>query len=524
MFINHHLKISKESIKYVSLILTLLIMLLSISGALISCNANNPKGTDNSGGDNNAATTQNPDENAGAQENTTQEKILPNLPEDVNYNGYVFTVLSHREESDDWLEPDPREIVSEEETGDPINDAVYKRNSVLKDKYNIDFKLVTNTDEKSLLSKAVKAGDDIYDAVMMFNNNIPGIVPANLLTEISKLPYIDLSKPWWDPAVNSMSIAHKNYLLGGDILILDNEATNALLFNKDLMASLGIELPYKMVTDGKWTMDKLNEYVKGASSDLNGDGQMLPLDDRWGFVTFNDTLHALLVSGGGAFAVKDENDIPYMDLASQKNIAISEKAMDIMYNKTDVLNIQSDISNAGTANANWFAAYHGAFEENRALFMWVRMRVVEKFRGMEANFGIIPLPKFEESQDKYYSVVNPYTGILLGVPKSVQDLDRASIILEAMAAEARYTIQPAYYDVVLQRKFARDEESSEMLDIIFNSRVYDIGAVYSFGNVFMDYIALCNKSNRDLVSYYEKKIGAMDKAITKLVDMIETMD
>jgi len=151
------------------------------------------------------------------------------------------------------------------------------------------------------------------------------------------------------------------------------------------------------------------------------------------------------------------------------------------------------------------------------------MRVVEKFRGMEANFGIVPLPKFDEAQTQYYSVVNPYTGVLLGVPKSVQDLERTSIILEAMAAESRYTLQPAYYDVVLQRKYTRDDESQEMLDIIFGNRIYDIGAVYSFGNVFLDFIALCNKSNRDVVSYYDKKSGAMQKAIDKLVALIDTM-
>jgi len=143
---------------------------------------------------------------------------------------------------------------------------------------------------------------------------------------------------------------------------------------------------------------------------------------------------------------------------------------------------------------------------------------------MEANFGILPLPKFDEDQKNYYSVVNPYTGVMLGVPKSASELERVSIILEAMCAESKYTLQPAYYDIVLQRKYTRDEESSEMLDIIFNSRVYDIGSVYSFGNVFLDYIALCNKSDRNVVSYYEKKMGAMERAIDKVVDTFQSMD
>jgi ABC-type glycerol-3-phosphate transport system substrate-binding protein len=379
--------------------------------------------------------------------------------------------------------------------------------------------MVSNTDEKSMLSKAVKAGDDTYDAVVMYNNNVPGIVTSDLLTETSKLTYIDRSKPWWDPAVNALSIAHKNFLMGGDILLLDKQATNALLFNKDLMANLGLDLPYDTVNQGKWTMDALNDMIKNAASDLNGDGVMMPDDDRWGFVAFNDTLQALLVSGGGALAEKDDSDIPYMTLTTDHNLAVISKAMDIMYNKQYVLNIQADVSNSN----NWTASFLNAFQENRALFEWVRIRTVENYRGMDANFGIVPLPKYDETQANYYSVVNSYTGALLGVPKSAANLDRVSIVLEAMAAESRYTVQPAYYDIVLQRKYTRDDESQEMLDIIFNSKVYDIGAAYSFGSVFTDFISLCNKSDRDVVSYYDKKSAKMQADIDKVVNTIQSM-
>jgi hypothetical protein len=395
---------------------------------------------------------------------------------------------------------------------------------VIKEKYSMDLKMVTTIDEKSMLQKSIRADDSLYDAVLMLGDKISAIVPANLLTEVSRLPYLDLDKPWWDKAVTSMSVAGKNYLLGGDMLILDNEATNAILFNKDIMVTLGLELPYKTVKEGKWTLDKLSELTKGASADLNGDGLMEANDDRWGFVTFNDALHALLVGGGGALARKDDNDIPYMTVAESKNVSINDKAMDIMYNEKDVVNIQTALKDFGP---NWiygFQAYHGAFLDDRALFIWVRMRVVEKFRGMESNFGILPMPKYDEMQPNYYSAVNPWSCALLGIPQNAQDLEKISIILEALAAESRYTVQPAYYDIVLQRKFTRDEESAEMLDIIFTSRVYDIGAIYSFGNVFLDYIGLCQKSDRNVTSYYEKKSPSMETAISKLVDMIKSMD
>jgi len=495
--------------KIISLVLILTIM----AGILISCGGNPASGNTDKTNSNDKNNTSAAGDNQTVAENTTQGRIEPNLPE-KDFEGYTFTFFAHRiDYAGDWIgDGDPRELVANEENGEPINDAVYRRNRTIEDKYNITIKMVTNSNDSATLKKAVSSGDSTYDAAVIFNNLVPSVVTAGLLVNTDKLSYIDLSKPWWDPAVNAMSIDHKNYLMSGDLLILDNEATNVLLFNKDLMANLGIDLPYNLVKEGKWTMDKLNEMVKGAAKDLNGDGVM-DSTDQWGFGTFNDTLHAFLVSGGGALAVKDANDIPYMDFTSQRNLLVLDKAMNLLYNTEYVVNQQSK---------NGFDT-HKAFQENRIVFLWGRMHLVEYYRAMESNFGIVPLPKYDESQDKYYSLVNPYTGVLLGVPGSSSDLDRTSIILEALSAESKYTLQPAYYNVVLQGKYVRDDESAEMLDIIFGSRVYDIGAVYSFGSVFNDFNNLAATNDRNITSYYDKKSGAMQKAIDKVVTAFQSM-
>jgi len=502
-------------------IISVLLVLAMLAGMLISCGDKNAA---KDGGDNSTTNAPAGEQTPAVEQTTAAERILPDLP-DETFNGYVFTFLTHSDGGDDWPALNPLEIVAEMQDGkevqnsEPVNDAVYQRNLTIKEKYKIDIKMINMTDEKSAMNKAVKSGESIYDAVVIFNNNVQGVVTAGLLMNVSNLRHIDLSKPWWDPAVNAMSIDRKNYLLGGDLLLLDNEATNALLFNKDILANLGKEMPYNLVKSGKWTMDVFNEYIKDASSDLNGDGKITPENDRWGFVAFNDTLHALLVAGGGTLALKDENDLPYMDFTSPRNISVFEKITEIMYNKNDVLNVQSD-----TPSDKWSAIFYGSFEEGRALFQWVRMRAVEKYRGMEAPFGILPMPKFDENQENYCSAVNAWSGVLLGVPINAAEPDRVSIILEAMAAESRYTVQPAYYDIVLQRKYVRDDESSEMLDIIFNTRVYDIGAVYSFAGVFAGFISLCGKSDTNIVSYYDKNISKMEKAIEKVVKVFQEME
>jgi len=487
-----------------------------ITGILISC------GEAQSGNQDNPAITADPF--GGVHPDVPEEpaRIEPDLPADLDFGGYTFTFLSHRQDNAgwDWLESDPREIISEEETGEPINDSVFRRNATLQAQYNFELDMLTNTDEVGLLRRTVNAGDDIYDAVIIFNNNVPGAVQNDLLIDVEKFIYIDQSKPWWDPAANDMSIAGRSFLLAGDLLILDNEATNALIFNKDMMRDMGLDLPYAAALEGRWTMDMLYDIVRDAGRDLNGDGQITWQDDQFGLVTFNDTIQAFLVGGGGALATKNDEDIPFIDLASEKNLAIFEKAMNLMYLDTNpsVLNVQSIDSSL------WMPVYYGTFEENRALFMWIRMRVVEVFRGMDADFGIMPMPKFDENQENYRSLVNPYTGVMLGIPKTVNELDRTGMILEAISAESRYTLQPAYYEVALQRKFARDEESADMLDIIFSTRVYDIGGVYSFGNIFGDILNIASREDRNIISFFERREAAMQTAIDRLVDRIESMD
>jgi hypothetical protein len=482
---------------------------------IASCgDSDSPGNAENNNISNNDENIPNAENNQNdAEEDTAPPRIDPNLPE-KDFEGYTFTFLAHNiDYAGDWTHDVPAELVAEEETGDIIVDAVYRRNMTIKERYNINFEVIPSFDERAALRRAVNAGDDIYDAVVMKNDRVPGIVTGNLLVKTDYLPFIDLSQPWWDPAVNALSIANKNYLMGGDLLILDNAATNGLLFSKDLIRDLGLELPYDTVKEGKWTFDRLHEMIRNAAADLTGDGTM-GQDDRWGLGVFNDTMHAFLVGGGGTFASKDENDIPFMDFASQRNLAVLDRAMDILYNQDYVTNQQiPDGLNIRLI-----------FAENRLLFTWGRMHLLEYFRGIDTDFGVVPIPKFDENQQNYHSLVNPFTGVLLGVPKSVDDLEMVSIILEALAAESRYTLQPAYYDVALQRKYIRDEESSEMLDIIFGSRVYDIGGMYSFGDITGDFNALVSRFDRNIVSYYERRSGSMENAINRIVGIFEDMD
>jgi len=425
------------------------------------------------------------------------EKILPELPEHIDFNGYVFNFLTHEDYT--------RELHAAEEIGDIINDSVYIRNTRVEDNYNIEIKTETCDDEFIILRRIVVSADDLFGAVLLRNSNIFAAVTRGLLHNTAKLPYIDLDKPWWDPAVSALSVGGKNFVLGGDMLLSDKAATSAILFNKALIQDYGLEKPFNLVKEGKWTMDKFSEYIIHASTDLNGDGKMTPFDDRFGLVCFDDTLHSLFVSGDGTLAGKDADDLPFMDFVSIDGLNVLDKVMGIMYNKNFVLNAQN------------IDEYNSAFEEYRALFMAGTLKDVERFRRMEPDFGILPLPKFDETQERYRSAVSPVTGALLGVPIIADNAGRTGIILEAMAAESRYMLLPAYYENLLMTKFYRDEESAEMLDIIFDNKIYDPGAVYNFGDLYSKFIDLASASNKNVVSFYDSISNDIYRNIDRLI-------
>jgi len=97
-------------------------------------------------------------------------------------------------------------------------------------------------------------------------------------------------------------------------------------------------------------------------------------------------------------------------------------------------------------------------------------------------------------------------------------------ILEALSAESKYTLRPAYYDVTLKTKMARDEDSSDMLDIIFRNRVWDIGEISNFGDFGWQLIALSMKNDSNIASLFEKRQGAMQKDIDKAIGKFEALD
>ena len=69
------------------------------------------------------------------------------------------------------------------------------------------------------------------------------------------------------------------------------------------------------------------------------------------------------------------------------------------------------------------------------------------------------------------------------MPKTNTDLEMTGHVLEAMGYYSQQILTPAFIDTTVRHKALRDEDSSNMLNLIFENRVYDIANIYDFGGV-----------------------------------------
>ena len=140
---------------------------------------------------------------------------------------------------------------------------------------------------------------------------------------------------------------------------------------------------------------------------------------------------------------------------------------------------------------------------------------------MEANFGILPLPKYDESQEQYFSTMQYNNATVMCVPQTATNLERTGAVLEAWAAESVDTLTVAYYEITLKGKYSRDDESTAMLDLIFSTRVIDQGMLFNWSGVQDFFQGFSVRKNLDFTSQYERSEPRWITSIEKTVESIE---
>ena len=342
------------------------------------------------------------------------------------------------------------------------------------------------------ISTDVNAGDCNFDLALIAGYDVSVLAYSGFLYDMNSVPGIDLTKSWWDQKANkSLSVNGVLFFTTGEITVSDNNAAFVIMFNKELLAAYELEDPYQLVYDGNWTLDKFAQLCKTVTEDLNQDGVM-DENDRFGLLVWDDSVVGIVNAAGQQCCTIAENGMIELTLYIETTVAALEKYFSIAYDTQYAFTYQRKSASEQTL----WAGNHG-------LFWTTWMGIIPQFREMESDFGILPYPKLNETQDAYYTTVAPYNSQFICVPLIQNDLERTGMITEALAYYGKQIVTPAYYDVNLIGQNTRDEESADMLDIIFDSLVFDIGYYYQIGPYNKQLIYMVRAYNTNFTSMYD---------------------
>jgi hypothetical protein len=426
-------------------------------------------------------------------ENRTDEQEISDYTSDLHiedYDGYEFRILIRPGQTKDQY--------VEEGSSDPIEDAVYKRNKLVEEMFNIEIIATesSNSNAETDALNPILAGDDAYDAIFSHTGAAFQYTTKGAVLNAHEIDSIHLDKPWWSrDIVENCTLNGNLYVLDGDISLHRLQNAMCMFFNKNIFDELGLEYPYELVELGEWTFDEFEELVKQGAKDLDGDGVMTPENDRFGFLSgqWNAPINCIY-TGGQRIYSKNEEGILELSLNTSKTVDIYDSYFDLL--STDACFLRNNL-----------AKYSGPdiFTSGRAMFADGSMGQAKSKRSMEDDFGILPYPKYD-FEDEYASVVNGFAHLLV-IPVTVEDESRTGAIIEALCAIGSRDVVPVFYDQSLKTKFTRDNESEAMLDIIKEGIVYDVG--YATGGP-LGYIGneLANKESPDFSSYYASNESA----------------
>ena len=395
---------------------------------------------------------------------TSTEEVTTALIDTIekqDYNEYEFRIVSYIDPN--WPQP---EFSADEQTGDVLNDAIFKRNSIIEELFNITIVTEEYPDAYNPVLQTVTAGEDAYDLISDSVRNTMNLGLQGCLVDLQNLTNVNFDMPWWaGDYIEQSSVAYHNFFALCSCNIYAYDTTPIVLFNKQMIADYNLENPYDIVNDMRWTMDTMTEMVKNVSGDLDGNG-IMDLDDKYGLVGNSFISDVFLYGGDIMFVIKDENDLPQYNPDMERLNTYIEKLLKLTSSEYAYVPDRYP-------GVDREASPLDAFAENRALFWACPISALFKLRDAEVDYGIIPVPMLDEAQGHYTSYVTSY-GTTLAVPITCTDSDRTGNIMEALALASYEIVRPAYYNITLGSKLSQDEESSNMLDTIFSSYQCDI--------------------------------------------------
>ena len=410
----------------------------------------------------------------------------------------------------------------EDAAADVMDESLYKRNIQIEDRFNIEFAEevfpdIFNINE--LVKQIVAADTREYDMLMQIDRFACVSAINGYLLNYYDLPKIDLSREYWyQNLINDLTVHGCLFFAAGyDNLVYTTSVTH-LLFNQNLITQYNLDDPFELVRNGVWTNDRFFEMCEVATNDLNGDGKWTDTDG-YGVVEVNNMFWTnFWIADDVKLVDKDEEgDLFYNALNNEKFYNVSQ----YLSRKTNGNHLVFEVGGKIpiTTYKTDGSAYNLAmsmFMGGNVMFCAASLITLLDARGMEDDFGIIPYPRSEEVAAGTSYNSRTFGGFPYVVPSNKNDAEkeRTSVIMEALACASYNLVKPALFDKVFRGKVSRNPDSVEMMEMIIENRVTDLGETYLFDYVEAPIEAIFAAGDAMNVA---SKTASLEKQATKMI-------
>ena len=429
------------------------------------------------------------------------------------------------------------EVASEALNGDKVNDAVFKRNSAIQKDYNCIISEERTDSVLNTVREPLIAGEYIYDVIYGRTINLRTLSASGLMVDFTTLENIQLEKNWWDHNMHEgLAIAGHLFYVNGELSTLDDRSSIVMFFNRDMMDKNDLENPFDLVKAGTWTIDKLYELSEACAVDDDGDGVWTPGKDTFAYLSPDFDKYTYIASAH--LYLGDQNSDGTFSLPGTV--------------RKDILNTWTKLRPLLTSPHRDVSDSGSRFRNGKAAFYTMNLGSLLNYNDTTISFGILPIPKIDESQAEYGTTVSSAINYSFGIPATVDNTTDAAAagftsgremvayFLNALCYRSRDTLTTAFFDQVLKHQMIRDEVSIEMLDLALKNKMYDPIVFFNFGAI--GYIfrdagsngsggtrgtvgAVGTDVNYDtLVSLYDARLAAARKALNNYLKYLDQLD
>ena len=450
-------------------------------------------------------------------------------PVDVNFGGYDYKMLVENNTYRYCLH-----VYDGEGMPSAVTDiALWQREATMKEKYGVN--LVMNnqgTEAPTIVKTAVLGGENIADVLMLRGHKTMEMAQEGLYFNVNELPHLNLKADYWDQRIQQeYLIGDKLFCIDGDYTFASSLATHVIVYNDTRYNNLGYYTkygtPYELVSQGKWTIDMMYEMMANTSSDLNGD-DVMDENDSWGYIGEKGMPYAFLL-GSGKKALSTNNGSLTLNM---QNDSEWETMLDIIAKMVNVAQSKDCIvADRDIKGDNVWGVATDIFKFDRALFRSTALTAVMDLVDMKSDYGILPIPKYNEDQDEYYCMMSAGLHYPMSFPITMGDVDKGAHIAEILCYTSKYggdSLYSAFFDLMAHARLCRTVNDVEMLEIVFSNKVYDLDTALIVTNliyVLRDAMGLwsdANSVNGKVVTKYTAAYKSTVK--TRMQDIVTKIE